>query len=216
MDRPVQKAQRRRASLSKFKSSFPKLLIESVMISFGVLLAFAADNWKTERQMHNNTQLVLSNLKNELTRNRSIVLEYLGYHDSLQVKIDSLLELEQQALGQDMKVLSVLKSLYPEPSVSFLLQETAWQTAHSHQVIRNFKYLTSYNLTNCYKYHEHILRSRNAVFNLTHGSHGQSAISYWVVLKQLYEELSAQESYLLQVYRDALIEVDKELVGRGT
>ncbi len=202
-------------SLSKLRSSLPSLVVESLLITFGVLLAFAIDSWKAERKMQEDTHMVLENLRNELVSNRSIVLEWLSYHDSLAVRLKEIEGTETykpEFLGKE-----AMEQLYPEPTISFLLQETAWQTAHSTRVVNNFKYMTTYNLTHCYESQSEIDKTKAFLFAKQHETpqNPMSETGSMIkIMSSLIQELSSQERYLLSVYRDALIEVDKELTLR--
>ncbi len=201
--------------LIALRNSLPGLIIESLLITFGVLLAFAVDNWKSEARLQRDTQVVLQNLKSELLSNRSVVLEWLGYHDSLYMRLGNVIDGSRLPEGFDYIDKSTLNQLYPEPSISYLLQKTAWQTAHSAQVIKNFQYRTTYNLTHCYEYQARVdntlelLFRRTSDLSLSEGDYQRGFRS----IRNLFSELSDQEHYMLGVYRDALIEIDKELVA---
>ncbi len=215
MDRQVRKSQRNRwKKLIALRNSLPGLIIESLLITFGVLLAFAVDNWKSEARLRKDTQVVLQNLKSELTSNRSVVLEWLGYHDSLTVRLHDVIDRGEVPGGPGYIDQAVLNTLYPEPSISYLLQSTAWQTAHSAQVIKNFQYRTTYNLTHCYEHQDKVDHTLELLFNkLSDLSLVTSHQNGFRAIRNLLSELSEQEYYMLGVYRDALIEIDKELVA---
>ena len=138
MDKRIGNTKRAWNSFLRLRSSLPSLMIESIMITFGVLLAFAFDSWKVENRLERDTGIVLQNLKSELLSNRSIVLEWLSYHDSLIVRLDDLETLENPNEATLLIGKASLEVLYPEPAISYLLQSIAWQTAHSTQVIRLF------------------------------------------------------------------------------
>lgn len=215
MDRQVGKKEKSRwKKLIALRNSLPGLIIESLLITFGVLLAFAVDNWKSEARLRKDTEVVLQNLKNELVSNRSVVLEWLGYHDSLSVRLNEVINTDWAPEGIEYIDSSVLNELHQEPSISFLLQSTAWQTAHSAQVIKNFQYRTTYNLTHCYEHQEKVDHTLELLFNKVNDL--SLATSYqrgFRAIRNLLSELSEQEYYMLGVYRDALIEIDKELVA---
>lgn len=212
MDRSIPKTKPTRNRLLKLRSNLPELLVESILISFGVLLAFAIDNWKAQNKLRHDTGVVLENLRNELIGNRSIVLEWLSYHDSLCVSLNKL------KTSDDLSIVMrpSLQELYPEPNVSYLLQQTAWQAAHSTQVVRYFNYVTTHNLTHGYASQQDIEEMRNFIFSKLHElpvSGSFDPKTRLRLLESLFKELSRKERYLLSVYRDALIEVDKELTS---
>lgn len=213
MDRPVAKEKSARSGFRKLRESLPGLIIESVLITFGVLLAFAADNWKSQAKLEKDTELVLHNLQNELIGNRAMVLEWMGYYDSLSYRIERVLELPSEI--PEAPDAEWLEELYPSPSLSYLPQQTAWQTAQSTQVMRNFKYNTTYNLTHCYRYQTDIEETRGLVFETLYRSQEpNAALSRLKALKALHRELIKKQQYLLGAYRDALIALDKELTSR--
>jgi len=213
MDRRVPKRKKGNGSFRKLRDSLPGLVIESVLITFGVLLAFAADNWKTQAKLEHDTELVLQNLQNELIGNRSMVLEWMGYYDSVQLRIAQTIELPNQEAS--IPDADWLEGLYPRPSVSYLPQQTAWQTAQSTQVLRNFQYNTTYNLTHCYRYQTDIEETRSLVFETLYRSQEpNTALSRLKALKALHQELIKKQQYLLGAYRDALIALDQELTSR--
>ncbi|GAB5523463.1 MAG: hypothetical protein Roseis2KO_13350 [Roseivirga sp.] len=215
MDRQVKKRKGFWKKLIALRNSLPGLIIESLLITFGVLLAFAVDNWKSEARLERDTQVVLQNLKSELLSNRSVVLEWLSYHDSLYKRLDAVVEGRLPPESYDYIDKALLNTLYPEPSISYVLQKTAWQTAHSAQVIKNFQYRTTYNLTHCYEHQAKVdntlqlLFRRTSDLSLSEGDYQRG----FRAIRNLFSELSDQEHYMLGVYRDALIEIDKELVA---
>lgn len=215
MDKQVRKRKGFWKKLIELRNSLPGLIIESLLITFGVLLAFAVDNWKSEARLRKDTQVVLQNLKSELLSNRSVVLEWLSYHDSLYVRLDGVVEGSLLPENFDYIDKGVLNELYPEPSISYLLQKTAWQTAHSAQVIKNFQYRTTYNLTHCYEHQNKVDNTLDLLFRKTNDL-SLTEENYqrgFRTIRNLFSELSDQEHYMLGIYRDALIEIDKELVG---
>ncbi|MBO3700419.1 DUF6090 family protein [Roseivirga sp. E12] len=214
MDRQVPRSRQVIATLVRLRASMPKLVIESVMIAFGVLLAFGIDSWKAQNKLERDTTVVLQNLQNELISNRSILLEWMSYHDTLLVRLDE--QIENQSATFDFVKESSFEKLVAEPNISYLLQSTAWQTAHSTKVVSYFEYLTTYNLTHCYESHEQITQTRDFLFAKMHeqvDTNESSRMNQLTILKSLIQTLSKQEHYLLSVYRDALIEVDNELTA---
>lgn len=217
MDRRVESPKSFWATLAKLRSNLPALLVESLLITFGVLLAFAIDSWKAQKKLEQDTGIVLENLKNEILSNRTIVLEWLSYHDSLTTKLNTIMDSPASELTNDHIDKSFLESIAPEPSISYLLQSTAWQTAHSTQVVKQFKYLTIHNLTHGYESQEGISELRKLIFEKLHDYRNESSSRgrTLAVLASIYQEISDKEKYLLNVYRDALIEVDRELTTRN-
>lgn len=214
MDRPKAKKKAGKNSFRKLRESLPGLVVESVLITFGVLLAFAGDNWKSQAKLERDTELVLHNLQNELTGNRAMVLEWLGYYDSLASRIGEVVSLPHHI--PDQPDAQWLETVYPSPSLSYLPQETAWQTAQSTQVLRNFQYNTTYNLTHCYRYQLDIETTRQLVFEIMYQSGGRSEPDEKLkALQALYQELIKKQQYLLGAYRDALIALDQELIKRA-
>lgn len=216
MDRQVGKKKKGLwQKLIALRNSLPGLIIESLLITFGVLLAFAVDNWKSEARQRRDTEVVLQNLKNELISNRSVVLEWLSYHDSLYLRLTAVIDGAVIPGDFDYIDRNVLNQLYPEPSISYLLQQTAWQTAHSARVIKNFQYRTTYNLTHCYEYQSRVDNTLALLFRRTSdlSLSGRDDKKGFRLMSNLFAELSDQEHYILGVYRDALIEIDKELVA---
>lgn len=215
MDKQLGKKSGLLKKLTSLRNSLPALIVESLLITFGVLLAFAVDSWKSERKLQSETTVVLQNLRQELISNRGVVLEWLGYHDSLQVRILKVIEDDPLAEPLEPVDKNSLERLYPEPSISYLLQKTAWQTAHSAQVIRQFQYRTTYNLTHCYEYQYKVDGTLRLLFDRINDMSGKDddVKRRLKLILNLLDELSDQEVYLLGVYRDALIEVDKELIS---
>ena len=213
MDRPKAKTKTGKSRFHKLRESFPGLVIESVLITFGVLLAFAADNWKSQAKLEKDTELVLHNLQNELIGNRAMVLEWLGYYDSLAVGIGQVMDLSVEVPRHPDA--EWLETVYPSPSLSYLPQQTAWQTAQSTHVLRNFQYNTTYNLTHCYRYQLDIETTRQLIFEIMYQSEGGNEPGQKLrALQALYQEVIKKQQYLLGAYRDALIALDQELIKR--
>jgi len=180
---------------------------------YGVLLAFADDNGTAQARLEGDTEMVLKNLQNELIGNRSMVLEWMAYYDSMQFHLaHQMTAINKQPVRADADWLGTIQ---PKPSVSYLPQETAWQMAQSTQVLRNFQYNTTYNLTHCYRYQTDIEQTRKMVFEILYQNQEPNAgLHRLKALKALYQELTQKQAYLLGAYRDALIALDQELTSR--
>lgn len=71
------------ASGSGFRAWLPRVIVESVLIVFSVLLALALDSWREERGHRRQAATARLEILNELRANGDAVAESLQYHSGL-------------------------------------------------------------------------------------------------------------------------------------
>jgi hypothetical protein len=69
--------------MSELRSALPKLLMESVLIVFSVLLAMGVDEWRETRQTRQRVDQALESFLREVERNRQAVQGIGPYHERL-------------------------------------------------------------------------------------------------------------------------------------
>ncbi|WP_299107660.1 hypothetical protein [uncultured Tenacibaculum sp.] len=69
--------------MSKRKSFWSKIILESLMIIFSVFIALFINEWKNEKNEAKRTKLIVQNIKSEIQNNREILQNIIQYHEEI-------------------------------------------------------------------------------------------------------------------------------------
>ena len=128
------------------ESPIRRILVESALIVFSILLALGVNSWADARKENQLTARVLRSVRDEISANRARVQEWEPYHRTMELathRADSLRVVHSYAQ---------FKSAAPEWSgfKNPELDGTAWQTAVSLGVINNMGFDTVRVLSSLY------------------------------------------------------------------
>jgi len=133
-------------STVQHESPIRRILVESALIVFSILLALGVNQWVDARKQSQLTARVLRSVRDEITANRTRVQEWLPYHRAMELashRADSLRAVHSYA---DFKSAAPQWSGFKNPE----LDGTAWQTAVSLGVVNNMGFDTVRVLSSLY------------------------------------------------------------------
>jgi hypothetical protein len=130
--------------MAKTREWLPKILVESFLIAFSVLLALGVDDWKEERENQQLVRKALANFEREIRQNKAHIESRLGYHEKLHESLE----------GVDPKDVHTFEELRQKVDFRGLnpafLVDTAWQTALTTNALSYMEYDTVSRLSEIY------------------------------------------------------------------
>jgi hypothetical protein len=136
------------APVSKHESPILRILVESGLIVFSILLAFAANQWNDARKQRMLVERSLRSVREEISGNAKRVEERLPYHRTLEAatfRADSSKRVHSYA---DFKLAAPDWSGFQNPE----LDGTAWQTAITLGAVSGMGFDTVKALSRLYAY----------------------------------------------------------------
>ncbi|MBO3699312.1 hypothetical protein [Roseivirga sp. E12] len=204
MDRKISKWRGLISVFWKLRKRLPEFLLQSILLTLGVVIALAIGNWDEERKRKENLQVVLENLELEAINNTIVIRLWQDYYDSLVNGIDKVFlgEVSIDSVVNEEGVL--LERLVSQKQPVELLQETTWETAQTSNLVNYFDYKTLYKLTDLYNYQERVVEQQQAaVANLLVSEEAfDTRLSKNTLhrLKKLIENLSFSHQQILKMY----------------
>jgi hypothetical protein len=186
----------------------PRLIIESVLIVLSVLLGFAANEWHDRSADRVLATQATESFRNEIQQNMSLLRSAEPLHAKMAVQLNR----DSAATGGEAGF-DAFRAAMPQRNISIpQLSDGAWQTAVSTGALRLLDYRLVSRLSNTYA------AQQSAVFmtgqrieeRLTSPDNFDPAARRRMIRAQavLFQELSGQERYLIELYGQALQSLD--------
>lgn len=193
----------------QFPSWLPKIVAESVLIVFSILLALAVDQWREEEKERELVRQSLQSFRQEMKQNKMRLDDIVPYHTGIRAM---LIELQSSgAIGSRAELQSTIgiEGLRPP----FLL-DTAWKTAMATGALTIMDYETVSALSMTYtlqdRFREYSRSSLPAI--VAGGADRDRAIDAALHSAIVYlNDVTAGEEELRAVYEQALQIVGREL-----
>jgi hypothetical protein len=95
---------------------------EIVLVVIGILIALQINNWNEKRKEHLTERILLTNLKEDLSRNKEIIQSNISGLNFILAKIDLLLtaHTENRAYNDSLNGYFHLARVFPESPISFV------------------------------------------------------------------------------------------------
>lgn len=200
----------------KFSKSFwIKLVIESLLIVFSVLLALGLNEYMSARKEEKRTRQVLISIREELRENEKIIRNWHQIHQKILKNIENYRNNPQ---AQDSLVINnqfQLNHIFSGTVIPNLVRSTAWETAKNNGTLQNLDLSLANTLSDTYDMQSiGVSRSADKLIALIYEreTHEQERVGQTLVMLEIVMmELVGQESYLLQVYDDVLKKINAAL-----
>ena len=191
-----------------FRSKVPELAVEALSVMFAVLLAFAVDQWRVDK---NNAELAArarESILAEIEANRSELLDSRPQHDALLHQMEQNLE----AIEADLST---------QVSVDFaysLLSSAAWQTAQVTQAAHYLDYDWIIRVSRMYDLQEQFRESQSGILDQisSFGATAAAAGDLGPVLRALRGRIGilvGLQDGLIGAYETVLEDAEAEAAG---
>jgi len=219
MDKKIKKIGFIFSNYLKLKKKLPEFLLQSVLLTLGVVMAVAIGNWDEDRKRNKEVSDILFNLQSEALNNITFIQIWRSYFDELRLGIDSVLNDQKpiDSVFNDGGV--ILSSLVHQKKPSILLQQTTWRTAQTTNLVQYFDYRIIFKLTDLYNYQEKIIDKEhdaiNAVF-LERNSFREDEVRITLqIVKRMTLELNAHHEYIVNANTNVFNEIGSHLDGKS-
>ncbi len=133
----------------------PKLLQESVLIVFSILLALVINEWRADQKLESDKEKILESIVLELENNLKSLRAVMSYHKKVAQKMGEILSQKNviDVLGKKNGIelfFQYSEDGFQEPRV----QANAWQTAQLSGILSQFDNETIYRLSALYELQE--------------------------------------------------------------
>jgi hypothetical protein len=147
--------------MSQTRSWLPKVLVESLLIVFSILLALAVDEWREDRQTEKRVAQALESFTGEIQRNRKAVAKVLPYHELLH---RHFLELAASGKVRSAKDFMASKDFKGFAPVSY--ESTVWRTAVATGILTDLDFETASRLSRLYTVQDDYASQQKMVFGV--------------------------------------------------
>lgn len=215
MDKRIRKASFFEASYYKLKKKLPELLLQSFLITLGVIIALAIGNWDEDRKRDREVTAILDNIKSEALNNAVVVEEWKDYLESLKLGIDSVFNGQKPIASVATDEGIIVENLGRAAKPLGLLQETAWTTAQTTNLVQYFEYRIIYQLTDMYNYQTTVIQKEhnalNSLFLDRESFSTEKARTNLRMIRRHILELEANHEKILTTYNKIFQELDQSL-----
>lgn len=186
-----------------------KLVFESGLIIFSVMLALFLDEYRSNLKEQAATQKALTNIEMEMTTNLEVLKRWQKYHEQVYVNIDGALKSEEMDSSKFIRDgMLHYYSVMPNGVVQELIDDSAWQAFRSTQRFSNLEFETILSLSKVYKLQQSGVQNtlEQILMNFSDSDFfEQSKLKQnLIVLKRAFGEIASQEEYLIFEYQKAL------------
>ena len=133
------------------KYTFKKILFDSGMIMFSVLLALFIDEWKTNYNEEVETKKMLENIKLEITKNQKFVKNAISYQDSILQRTAKIVE--QDSIEEKLYSATygfMIRDIAPNGISQGRIYDIAWTVAKANQITNRISLERAQVLHNVY------------------------------------------------------------------
>ncbi|WP_026376728.1 hypothetical protein [Aestuariibacter salexigens] len=191
------------------KETFVRLLFESGLIIFSVMLALFLDEYRVTLKQEAATQKALSNIKQEMQTNLTVLRKWYDYHSQVAVNIDQVLQSDDIPKEDFIKDDEVhYFSVMPQGVVQDLIDDSAWNAFKSTESYANLEFEVMLVLSRVYNLQQSGVKNTLQLI-LSHFSGNdfldqEKLKNNLILLRRSFREIASQEAYLISEYDYAL------------
>ncbi|HEY4088667.1 MAG TPA: hypothetical protein VGM43_22210 [Bryobacteraceae bacterium] len=180
----------------------PKLLLEVLLISAGVFLGLAGEQWRESAHRHELVESALHGFRAELATNRKAIIDHKDYHLALKNSLDAL-------LAAGLKKGPEMHGIEP---VHF--EHSAWDLAVANGSLANLNQQLAYSLSHAYNRqnsYEQLTQGLVQAMYLRPPNLPENAKPFFASLDIYFDDITDVEPELLTMYDKLLPQIDREL-----
>ena len=200
-----------------WRSWLPRVLAESVLIVFSVLLALGVDQWREDRELARQVQEARTAFANEIRGNRDLLRSdrFHGHHKRMWAHYRALAEASRENNEARLAELNAItnkdfsKGVWPTP-----LRDAVWRSFSQSGIIRHMKPAEVFLLADAYREQEGIDKWHHRMFDIwsepsadiDRPEYKRSKIE---TTRSYLADVVAAEERLLEKCEEALAELEK-------
>ena len=204
-------------SAHRWRSWLPRVLAESVLIVFSVLLALGVDEWRQDRELAREVREAREAFANEMRGNRDLLTSdrYHGHHKRMWAHYRALTEAadagDQARLAELQKITAAEFSngVWPTP-----LRDAVWRSLSQSEMLRHMKSAEVFLLADTYREQEALDRWHNRMFDAwIHPTADEGRPEFqrskFDTTRSYFADVVAAEGRLLERYTEVIEQLDK-------
>lgn len=197
------------------KEKWMTLLFESGLIIFSVMLALFLDEYRVNLKQEKATQKALSNLKQEMKANLSVIEKWQKYHSQVYTNIDKVLKSAEINEAEFVKDEAVhFYSVMPNGVVQELIDDSAWQAFRNSGYFSNLDFEDTITISRVYNLQNSgVMNTLQIIFDRFSSAEFLERAKLrrnLIILRSAFQELASQEVYLIEKYNQALKQLDEK------
>lgn len=196
--------------MKKRRTIIKKIILESVMIIFSVLIALFINEWRNSYNEAVKTKLIIENIEVEIQNNQKFIQELIPYHESIRKKI--MHAYKQDSLEQKFfsNVSFEIFEVAPNGIIQGKLNDIAWTVAKEEKITNRISINEVQALYTVYEQQKTVYETIDIIINFLSSREIQKKelIEESVIMfgKEIHE-LIGQEKFLNKKYSNALNEI---------
>ncbi|MBN2009447.1 hypothetical protein JW960_08895 [candidate division KSB1 bacterium] len=199
-------------SAHESRKSFRVLLVEIILIIFGVFLGLWANEWRVHKDELADTNQALQYIARELEQNISEINRVIDAHTAIR---DSLI-----ALGNNV---TFLESTHVAPADFWtamkrmrvpLLEQTGWQLAVQTGAIRHMDYELAGKISKVYNlqsFYQEKIDKLSDNFYIARNMKTNDVTDMAFAMMMLFRDLVVQEERLIKIYLEIIKQINSQL-----
>jgi len=196
------------------KQNTIKLVFESALIIFSVLLALFLNEYRGQLKEEQHKKVAMQMIKVELKSNLESLNEWRPYHEKVLKNLNEALNpnVSNSELFTENGVL--IWSLMPKGVVQGVIDNGSWQMLKASNVLSTVDLKTMLTLSKLYKHQaqgvESTLKNILTILSARESLERKNQRSTIILLRNAFNEMVSQEDFLIKKYEQALIEIGSE------
>ena len=196
------------------KQNVLKLVFESALIIFSVLLALFLNEYRGQLKDNEQKSLALQMVEAELKFNLETINEWRSYHDEVLKNLNHALQSKPLKSSLFTENGLIEEALMPKGVVQRLLDDGAWQTLKASSVASKIDFNTIFTLSKLYKAQakgvELTLNNILTIISSRDALEKKNQRNTLLLLRNNVKEIVAQEVFLTVMYKQALSEIARQ------
>ena len=197
---------------------FPKVLFESVLIIFSVLIALFLNEVHTQKKLEQERIRALQLIKAELNYNKALLEKWHPYHLSVLSNFETVMASPPSPL-KDFKRREFFFELMPDGLVQDSLRNSTWSALKQSSITSHMRLETISAISTSYKMqNQSVEKSILGLFDMFVSRETMRKANLDETLdlmKKLVQELVAQEQFMIEHYKQSIAVIDKQLTPRS-
>ncbi|MBA2571556.1 MAG: hypothetical protein H0V06_00820 [Gemmatimonadetes bacterium] len=194
--------------MTVLRTALPKLLFESVLIVFSILLALSVSECSERSNRQERAEVALDNIRAEIASNAASLRRIVPYHQQMLARLDLLLA-DSASVLRSQGVIGTISRIAPEGLQPPTLGSTAWGIATTTDAISRIDYAQVYVLSRLYQIQHMgvettVPRLSELLLARETFQTEQDPLPSLRLLQLILNELVTQEQFLLQRYTEVL------------
>jgi len=186
--------------------SLARVALEVVLISTGVFLGLAGEQWRENVRHHELAKLSLERFRLEMGANRKAVADVKDYHVAIKKALDAYFAADpkkRQAMNENTKLSGIRPALF---------ERTAWDGALATQAVAYIDPQLIYSLSRIYNVQQEYAELTQGILHAMYlRPPGENLDAFLRSLQLYYSDAVGMEPALLSMYDEIIPEIDAAL-----